>query len=170
MVFPLPYYVLVVALGGGNVAAGIGTMSIAAVATGVAVGRRVRRGLIGSISAWAVGLLILAGMAVFTPDAPLLAYQVIPAITAMCLVGLILFLLARRGAPKRVLERKIEPLAAGQVWPRCRWCWWSRSRYLSFGCPRSASRPRPSSMACVSTPRSPRRPAGRSMTPRSTRG
>ena len=116
MVFPLPYYVLVVALGGGNVAAGIGTMSIAAVATGVAVGRRVRRGLIGSISAWAVGLLILAGMAVFTPDAPLLAYQVIPAITAMCLVGLILFLLARRGAPKRVLERKIEPLAAGQVW------------------------------------------------------
>ena len=63
-----------------------------------------------------MGLLILAYMAVFTPDAPLLAYQVIPAITAMCLVGLILFLLARRGAPKRVLERKIEPLAAGQVW------------------------------------------------------
>ena len=116
MVFPLPYYVLVVVLGGGNVAAGIGTMSIAAVATGVAVGRRVRRGVIGSFSAWAVGLLILAGMVVFTPDAPLLAYQAIPAITAMCLVGLVLFLLARRGAPKRVLERKIEPLAARQVW------------------------------------------------------
>ena len=55
-------------------------------------------------------------MAVFTPDAPLLAYQFIPAITAICLVGLVLFLLARRGAPKRVLERKIEPLAANQIW------------------------------------------------------
>jgi hypothetical protein len=116
MVFPLPYYSLVVVLGGGKVAAGIGTMVIAGVATGIAVGRHMRRGLIGSLSAWAVGLLILAYMAAFTPDAPLLAYQAIPAITAICLVGLMLFLLARRGAPKRVLERKIEPLAAGQVW------------------------------------------------------
>ena len=61
-------------------------------------------------------MLILAAMAAFTPDAPLLAYQFIPAITAICLVGLMLFLLARRGAPKRVLERKIEPLAANQMW------------------------------------------------------
>jgi hypothetical protein len=116
MVFPLPYYLLVVLLGGGKVAAGIGTMAIAGVATGVAVGRHVRRGVIGSLSAWAVGLLILAYMAVVTPDAPLLAYQAIPAITAICLVGLLLYLLARRGAPKLLLERKIEPLAARQVW------------------------------------------------------
>ena len=94
MVFPLPYYLLVVLLGGGNVAAGIGTMLIAAFATGIAVGRHMRRGVIGSLCAWAVGLLTLAGMAVFTPRAPLLAYQFIPAIAAICLVGLVLFLLA----------------------------------------------------------------------------
>ena len=51
-------------------------------------------------------------MADLLPDAPLLAYQLVPAVTAMCVVGGVFFLLARRGAPKRLLDRKVEPLAA----------------------------------------------------------
>ena len=38
MVFPLPYYLIVILLGGSKVAAGVGTMVIAGVATGIAVG------------------------------------------------------------------------------------------------------------------------------------
>ena len=40
MVFPLPYYLIVILLGGSTVAAGIGTMVIAGTATGIAVGRQ----------------------------------------------------------------------------------------------------------------------------------
>ena len=116
MVFPLPYHLIVVLLGGTRVAAGVGTMIIAVSAVGIAVGRHPKRGWIGWFSAWAVGLVILAVMAVLLPDAPLLAYQLIPAISSICLVGMTMFLTARRGAPKRVLDRKIEPLAAGQIW------------------------------------------------------
>ena len=58
----------------------------------------------------------LATMAIFFPDAPLLAYQQIPALTALCLAGVGGYWLARRGGPKRLLDRKVEPLAARQVW------------------------------------------------------
>jgi len=40
----------------------------------------------------------------------------VPAATSVALVGTTLFLYARRGAPKRVLDRKLEPLAAKDVW------------------------------------------------------
>ena len=116
MVFPLPYYLIVILLGGTQMGVGIGTMVIAGSATGIAVGRHMRRGVIGSIAAWAVGLAILAAMVVFAPDAPLLAFQLIPAVTSICLVGMVFYLGSRRGAPKRVLERKVEPLAAKQIW------------------------------------------------------
>ncbi len=116
MVFPLPYFMLVILLGGGKLAAGAGTVLIAATATGIAVGRSVKRGMIGGLLTWVVGPLVMVVMAVAWPHASLLAYQLIPALTSICLVGLLLFLAARRGAPKRVLERKIEPLAAKQVW------------------------------------------------------
>ena len=59
MVFPLPYYLIVILLGGTQMGVGIGTMVIAGTATGIAVGRHMRRGVIGSIAAWAVGLAIL---------------------------------------------------------------------------------------------------------------
>ena len=100
----------------GTLADGLGTMSIAAVATGVAVGRRVRRGLIGSISAWAVGLSDPRRHGRLHPRCAAAGLPGHPGDHGDVPVGLILFLLARRGAPKRVLERKIEPLAAGQVW------------------------------------------------------
>jgi hypothetical protein len=116
LVFPLAYYLTVAALGGGKVAAGAGTLIISAVGTGIALGRTFRRGLIGSVVSWIVGAMVLAGMAVLVPNAPLLAYQQIPAVTTICLVGGGFYWLARRGVPKRLLDRKVEPLAARQVW------------------------------------------------------
>jgi hypothetical protein len=116
MVFPLPYYLMVIFLGGHRLAAGVGTLMIAATATAAAVGRHVTRAVVGSTLAWAVGLAMLVCLAVVAPDAPLAVYQFVPALTAMCLVGMLMFLNSRRGTAKRVLERKIEPLAANQVW------------------------------------------------------
>ncbi|GLP82257.1 hypothetical protein [Mycobacterium antarcticum] len=116
LVFPLPYYVAVVVLGGGRVAAGAAALVISGVGTGIALGRTVRRGLIGSLLSWAFGGLVLVIMAVYFHDAPLLAFQMIPAVSTVCVVGGGFFLYARRGAPKRVLDRKVEPLAAKQVW------------------------------------------------------
>lgn len=115
-IFPLPYHLIVIMLGGTPVAAGMGTLFIAATATGIAVGRRWRRGFIGGFSVWPVGLAVLAVMAIAFPSAPLLAYQLIPSLSAICLVGLTMYLLARRDLPKHLLDRKIEPLAARQVW------------------------------------------------------
>ncbi|HNM83720.1 MAG TPA: hypothetical protein PKI77_04275 [Mycobacterium sp.] len=116
MVFALPYYLTVIILGGTKVAAGIGTLCIAGVAVGIAVGRHARRGLLGSALGWAVGIVVIAAMAVFFPAAPLLSYQLVPALSAICIVGTALFLYARRGAEVHLLDRKIEPLAAKQVW------------------------------------------------------
>jgi hypothetical protein len=116
LVFPMPYYALVIILGGGKVAAGAGTLLISAVGIGIAVGRTSTRGLIGSIVAWAVGALVLIVMTHFFYDAPLLAFQLIPAVTTVCVVGCGFFLHAGRGMPKRLLDRKVEPLAARQVW------------------------------------------------------
>jgi hypothetical protein len=115
LAFPLPYYITVVSLGGGRVAAGAATLLISGVGTGIALGRTIRRGLIGSLVSWAFGGFVLLVMAVFAYDAPLLAFQLVPAATTMCVVGGGFFLLARIGAPKRLLDRKVEPLAARQV-------------------------------------------------------
>ena len=116
LIFPFPYHLVVIVLGGGNVAAGGASLLIAGVATAIAVGRTPRRALVGFTGACIVGLGVLALMATVAPDAPLLAFQNVPTLTAICVVGIVMFVQARRGAPKRVLDRKIEPLAARQVW------------------------------------------------------
>jgi hypothetical protein len=116
LVFPLPYYITVFALGGGKPNAGAAALMIAGVATGIAVGRTFRRGLIGSVISWAVGGFVLWIIVVFFYAAPLAVYQQVPALTAIVLVGGAFFLHARRGQPKALLGRKVEPLAAGQVW------------------------------------------------------
>ena len=115
MVFALPYHILVVLLGGNKIAAGAATLIIAGAATGIAVGRTSRRGWIGGLAAWAVGLPILAVMGIFFPSAPLWVYTQLPSLTATALVGLAMFLYARRGTTKHPLNRKVEPLAAKQV-------------------------------------------------------
>jgi hypothetical protein len=116
MVFPLPYYLWVIAMGGSSFAAGVGTLLIAGFGVGVAVNRTRSRGYYGAIGAWVVGFAILVAMHVLYPDAPLRLYQGIPAVTAVAVVSLGMYLAARRGAPKRILERSVEPLAAKQVW------------------------------------------------------
>jgi hypothetical protein len=115
LVFALPYYLLVIFLGGGKIAAGAANLLPAGVGSGIAVGRTVRRGVLGSAGAWIVGFVVLGGIAVLFPNAPLVVYQEVPAVTAVCVVGVVMFLGARRGKPKRLLGRKVEPLAARQV-------------------------------------------------------
>ncbi|CAJ1508329.1 hypothetical protein [[Mycobacterium] burgundiense] len=116
MVFTLPYFLSVVFLGGGKFAAGASTMIIAAVATGVAVRTTVRRGAIGSLYAWLVGFSVLTLIGVFFEDAPMLVYQEVPVLVAIAAVGVFMYLQARRGQPKRLFDRRVEPLAANQVW------------------------------------------------------
>lgn len=116
MVFSLPYYLLVVFFGGGKFAAGASSMIIAATATGIAVGRSTRRGAIGSLYAWIAGFGVLILITVAFRDAPLLVYQEVPVLVAIVSVGTLMFFTARRGRPKRVFTRKVEPLAAKQVW------------------------------------------------------
>lgn len=116
-VFPLPYFITVIAFGGNRVAAGAGTVVIAGLAAAVATGRHVNRGLFGAAGAWLVGLGILVIITVLFRRAPLLVFQTVPALLSICIVGVGMFLHARRGgAPKRVLDRKVEPLAVKQVW------------------------------------------------------
>jgi hypothetical protein len=76
----------------------------------------VRRGLVGSVAAWVVGFAVLGLIAVAFTDAPVVVYQEVPSVTAVIVVGSAMFLGARWGIPKRVLDRKVEPLAARQVW------------------------------------------------------
>lgn len=116
LVFALPYYLVVLFLGGGKFAAGAANLLIAGVGTSIAVGRTMRRATVGSVGAWIVGFVVLAGIAMFFADARLVVYQEVPAVTAVCVVGVVMFLQARRGKPKRLLDRKVEPLAAKQVW------------------------------------------------------
>ncbi|ODQ93538.1 hypothetical protein [Mycolicibacterium holsaticum] len=116
MVFSLPYYLSVVFLGGGKFAAGASTLIIAAIGTGIGVGRTFRRGFIGSAASWGVGFATLITIGLFFNSAPVWVYQQVPALTAISVVGLTMYFQARRGAPKRILDRKVEPLAAGQVW------------------------------------------------------
>ena len=114
--FPLGYQLAVIFLGGNRTSAGIASLLIAAATTAVSVGRTPSRAMVGATEALVVGVIVLAAMAITMPDAPVLAFQMIPPMLSMSLVGLGLYGYARRGLPKRWLDRKIEPLAARQVW------------------------------------------------------
>ncbi|WP_348733792.1 hypothetical protein [uncultured Mycolicibacterium sp.] len=116
MVFPLPYYLAVLTFGGGKTSAGAATLLISGVGAGIAMGTTYRRGFVASVAAWVIGFALLAVITIFLHEAPLLVYQQVPALAALCVVGAAGYLLARRGQPKRVLERKVEPIAAKQVW------------------------------------------------------
>ena len=116
LMVPLAYQIAVIVFGGTKTAAGVATVLIASVATAIAVGRTRRRSVIGAVIALGIGLAFLAVMAVNTPNAPRLAFQMGPATLAMFIAGGGLYLHARRGRPKRFLERGIRPLATRQVW------------------------------------------------------
>lgn len=116
MVFPLPYFLAVLTLGGGSIAAGAVTLLIAGLGAGIALGTTYRRGTLASAAAWMIGFAVLGVISAFFSAAPLTVYQQVPALSALLAVGAAGYLLARRGQPKKVLDRKIEPLAAKQVW------------------------------------------------------
>lgn len=117
-VFSLPYFLVVIALGGGKAAAGTGTVAIAAVALGIGAGPSRRRAAFGSVAAWVLGFALLAGIALLYPEAPLLVYQLVPALATIVVLGVAFFLHVRRGRTKtlQIIDRKVEPLAANQVW------------------------------------------------------
>ncbi|MCX6483146.1 MAG: hypothetical protein NT146_07720 [Mycobacterium sp.] len=113
---PLAYQVLVIFFGGSRVAAGAGTVLIAAAASAIALGRNRIHALTGALAAWCVGLVFLFLMEFTAPDAPLLAFQMIPATLALLVVNSGgFFLHARRGIPIRTLNRKVRPLATKQI-------------------------------------------------------
>lgn len=116
MMFPIGYNLGVIFFGGNRTSAGAACLMIAAAATAVSVGRTVSRAVVGFLSAMAVGLMVLVAIAVATPDAPLLVFQLVPALVAMAVAGLGLYGYARRGMRKRWLDRKLEPVAAAEVY------------------------------------------------------
>ncbi|MEJ6537949.1 MAG: hypothetical protein QNL98_12050, partial [Mycobacterium sp.] len=116
LMVPLAYQITVILLGGTRAAAGAATVLIAAAATAIAVGRTRRRAAIGAVSTLGIGLAFLAVMAVSMPNAARLAFQMGPATLSMFIVAGSLYLHARRGRPKRSLERTIRPLTTRQVW------------------------------------------------------
>ncbi|CDO28176.1 hypothetical protein ABFW11_17340 [Mycolicibacterium porcinum] len=112
----LPYQVVVILLGGGKFAAGIGTLLIAAAASAIAVGRTRRRAAIGAAVSFLIGLVILVGMEFLAPDLPILAFQMIPSLTSIVVVGVAALVFRRRNPTKELFSRKVEPLAAKQIW------------------------------------------------------
>jgi len=116
LMVPLAYQVTVIFFGGTRPAAGAATLLIAAAAIAIAVGRTRRRAVIGAAIALGIGCAFLAGLAIATPGAPRLVFQMGPAGLSMLLVGVGMFVHARRGQPKRLLERTIRPLTARRVW------------------------------------------------------
>lgn len=116
LAFPLWYQLAVIYFGGNRTSAGVASLVVAALATAVSVGRTPSRAIVGAVTAMLVGTVVLVAMALFSPNAPLLAFQLLPATLAMVLVGIGLYGYARRGLPKRFLDRTIEPLAARQIW------------------------------------------------------
>jgi hypothetical protein len=113
--FPLGYQLSVIVFGGNRPSAGLASLVIAAVATAISVGRTRNRAMMGAAAAVTLGLVLLVALAVLAPNAPLLVFQIVPASASMALVGMSMFFYARRGMPKRVLGRKLEPVAARQV-------------------------------------------------------
>ncbi len=116
LTFPVGYQLTVIFFGGNRVSAAEATLVIAAAATAVSVGRSRNRAVIGAVATLLVGMILLVALAVSAPDAPLFAFQMLPASLSMVGVGLGMFFYARRGRTKRWLGRSIEPLAARQVW------------------------------------------------------
>ncbi|MGY3554378.1 hypothetical protein [Williamsia sp. R60] len=116
MMFPLPYRIMVITLGGGRQIAGLVALGLAAFATAIAVGRTWQRAVTGAALTFAVGGAILLVLIEFYPNAPVMVYQQTPTLTATVVVSLGLYFYSRRGEKKRPLERSINPLTAGEVW------------------------------------------------------
>lgn len=113
----LPYQVIVITLGGTKLAAGVGTLLIAAAATAIAVAHTRERAVAGAAAAFVIGFVILLLVEILMPDAPVFVFQVVPALAAIVIVGAAAYIYTRRADRTRAMfERKVEPLAAKQIW------------------------------------------------------
>ncbi|MYR08467.1 hypothetical protein GTV32_20135 [Gordonia sp. SID5947] len=96
MIFPVPYRMIVLPLGGDSLAAGVVMVLFGAMATGVATGRTRRRGFAGAAIAAAVGVAALIGVRVLFPDAARIVYQTVPAVGAALVASAWLYVDYRR--------------------------------------------------------------------------
>ncbi|WFR72996.1 hypothetical protein P9209_03890 [Prescottella defluvii] len=92
LIAPLPYRMAVVALGGQSPHVSVVLTLLAAAATGIAVGRTRRRGVVGAVATVVVGLAVLALVLILFPDAPRWVVQLAPAAVAAVTVGIGMYL------------------------------------------------------------------------------
>lgn len=114
--FPMPYRTLVAVLGGDRLDAGIAMLPFAAFAAAIAVGRTRVRALIGAVGTILVGGAVLVVVHIRWPDAKVFAYQAIPSLVAVFVMGLVMYVDVRRGGSYKPVDRPLEPLKARQVW------------------------------------------------------
>lgn len=112
--FPGFYRGLVVVFGGSLLASGAAMVVFAAIAAAVAAGRTRGRAAAAALGAIGVGALVLAVIALGFPDAPLLAYQLIPPVVAIYIVCTVMYLHYRDWSTVRPLNRPVRPLTAAQ--------------------------------------------------------
>lgn len=115
-VFPPPYRILRIALGGENLAAGAAMVPFAMFAAAIAVGRTRTRRWIGVAGTLLISVLTLVVLEVRYPDAPTLVFQAVPALLAVFLVTLVMYIDVRRGSSLKPLQRAVDPLTAPQAW------------------------------------------------------
>lgn len=92
LVAPLPYRLMVVALGGQSQHVSVVVTVLAAAATGIAVGRTRRRGVVGAVLTIVVGVAVLVLIRYAVPDAPRAMLQFLPAGVAAVTVGIGMYL------------------------------------------------------------------------------
>ncbi|GAA3700856.1 hypothetical protein [Gordonia hankookensis] len=96
VIFPVPYRIIVLPLGGDSLAAGVVMVAFGAIATGVATGRTLNRGLAGAAIAGVVGVVALIGVWLIFPHAARVVYQTVPAVGAALVASALLYVDHRR--------------------------------------------------------------------------
>ncbi|MFW0785938.1 hypothetical protein AAFP35_15600 [Gordonia sp. CPCC 206044] len=91
IIFPVPYRLIVLSLGGSPTLAGLVMVVFGAFATAVAVGRTAMRAFVGGCIAAAVGVLILVFLRVVFPDAAQAVLQTLPALGAALVASALLY-------------------------------------------------------------------------------
>ncbi|WP_020108704.1 hypothetical protein [Nocardia sp. 348MFTsu5.1] len=113
--FPIGFRILVISLGGTRYAAGFVMVLLAAAATALAVGRTRRRGFVGAAATAVLGSAIVLGMMLLFPDARVIAYELIPSLTATSVVCSVMYLSSRRGETKAPFNGPINSLSAKTI-------------------------------------------------------
>lgn len=115
--FPLPYRILVVALGYSRVAAGAAMLVLGVAASAVAVGNTRRRAVIGAMMSATLGTVLLVLLAWAAPNARLELYQWVPAIGCALATGIYMYIDRRRaaGSLRAFPHRRLKPPTAPRV-------------------------------------------------------